>query len=211
MSSSFLTMFWTIYGIVMGFMLLLGIGFYVLSSLGFYAMAKRRGIPHPGLAWLPIGGQAWIIGSLADQYAYLAEGKTKRQRGLLLGLDIGTSAVSLCFLVLLIVAIVKGLTPELMYDELAFAPFIMGFLVLYFLLLAMAIVYAVFYYIALYKVYKSCTPKNATLYLVLSIVVSVTQPFFVFFSRNKDEGMPSPQPPAGEEPTQITAPDPAAQ
>ena len=66
-------------------------------------------------------------------------------------------------------------------------------------------------YIALYKVYKSCTPKNATLYLVLSIVVSVTQPFFVFFSRNKDEGMPPAQPPAGEEQAQIAAPEPAAQ
>lgn len=211
MSSSFLTMFWMIYGIIMGFMLLVSIGFYVLSSLGFYTMSKRRGIPHPGLAWLPIGGQAWIVGSLADQYAYLAEGKTKRQRGLLLGLDIGMSVVSICYLALLIVALIRGFTPELMYDELAFVPFIVGFIVLYFLLLATAIVYAVFYYIALYKVYKSCTPKNATLYLVLSIVVSVTQPFFVFFSRNKDEGMPPAQPPAGEEPAQLAAPEPAAQ
>lgn len=211
MNGSVLTMFWMIYGIVMGVALLLGIGFFVLSSLGFYAMAKRRGIPHPGLAWLPIGGQAWIVGSLADQYAYLAEGKTKRQRSLLLGLDIGTSAVSICYLVLIIVAIVRGLTPELMYDELAFAPFIMGFLVLYFLLLTTAIVYAVFYYMAIYKVYKSCTPKNATLYLVLSIVLTVTQPFFVFFSRKKDEGMPPAQPPAGEEPAQIISPESAAQ
>lgn len=211
MSSPVLTMFWMVYGIIMGFMLLLGIGFYILSSLGFHAMAKRRGIPHPGLAWLPIGGQAWIVGSLADQYAYLAEGKTKRQRGLLLGLDIGTSAVSICYLALAIVALVKSSMTELMYDGFAFAPFIAGFLVLYFLLLATAIVYAVFYYIALYKVYKSCTPKNATLYLVLSIVVNVTQPFFVFFSRNKDEGMPPAQSPAGEEPAQIAEPEPAAQ
>ena len=35
-------------------------------------------------------------------------------------------------------------------------------------------------YIAYYDVFKSCKPKNAVLFLVLSIVFDVTLPFFVF-------------------------------
>ena len=45
-------------------------------------------------------------------------------------------------------------------------------------------------YIAMYDLYTSCTPQNNVLFLVLSIFFSVTEPFFVFFIRNKDEGMP---------------------
>ena len=40
---------------------------YIFSSLGSYTLAKRRGIRAPGLAWIPIGGVRWILGSLADQ------------------------------------------------------------------------------------------------------------------------------------------------
>lgn len=205
--SDFPRVFLLVYGVIMAFTLLLGLVFYILSSIGFYTMAKRRGIPHPGLAWLPIGGQSWIIGSLADQYAYHVDGKSKRQRGLLLGLDIGVSSISIGYLAVSILVLVKSLRPDLVYEDSALVPFIVSFLVFYVLLLVSAIVYAVFYYIALHRVYKSCKPSNATLYLVLSIVLSVTQPFFIFFNRNKDEGM-SPMQPAGDGPQQVEAGEP---
>jgi hypothetical protein len=43
---------------------------------------------------------------------------------------------------------------------------------------------------ALYDVYRSLDPANAVLYLVLSILFSPTEPFFLFFNREKDLGMP---------------------
>lgn len=178
--------FWVIYGTIMGFMLLLSLGMYILSALGFYTLAKRRGIPHPGLAWVPIGGQDWILGSLADQYIYAAEGKIQHARRLLLWLNIGQWVVSMGYLAIMLNMTFGGMT-----GDVAFMPgMLVGFLAGYFILLAAVIVYAVFLYIALHKVYKSCDPKNATMFLVLSIVIGVTQPFFVFFSRKKDWGMP---------------------
>lgn len=63
-----------------------------------------------------------------------------------------------------------------------------------------------FQYIALYRIYKSCDPKNTTLFLVLSILFNITMPFFLFACRKKDLGMPQPEAPEGEpaeEPTQL--------
>ena len=45
-------------------------------------------------------------------------------------------------------------------------------------------------YMALYDVYTSCDPQYNVLFLVLSIIFQVTEPFFLFFNRNKDLGMP---------------------
>ena len=58
-----------------------------------------------------------------------------------------------------------------------------------------AVTYAVIYYMALYDIFKSLDPGNCVLFLVLSIVFSVTEPFFLFFNRNKDGGMPPQTPP----------------
>ena len=57
-------------------------------------------------------------------------------------------------------------------------------------LFIVAVVAAVFVYIAYYDYFVSCEPNNAVLYLVLSILIPVTLPFFIFFSRKKDDGMP---------------------
>ena len=56
-------------------------------------------------------------------------------------------------------------------------------------LLGIAIAYAIFRYMALYDLFLSCDPQNAVLFLVLSIFVGVTRPFFLFACRNKDYGM----------------------
>mgnify|MGYP000871341546 CR=1 FL=1 len=58
----------------------------------------------------------------------------------------------------------------------------------------LAIAYAVIYYMALYDIFRSLDPNNCVLFLVLSIVFSVTEPFFLFFNRNKDGGMPPRRP-----------------
>lgn len=57
-------------------------------------------------------------------------------------------------------------------------------------LVAVAIAVMVIRYIAMYDLYTSCNPQNNVLFLVLSIFFTVTEPFFLLFIRNKDEGMP---------------------
>ena len=53
-----------------------------------------------------------------------------------------------------------------------------------------AVAAAVIRFIALYDLYRSLEPDNAVLFLVLSILFSITEPFFLFFNRDKDVGMP---------------------
>ena len=53
-----------------------------------------------------------------------------------------------------------------------------------------AIVLSVFQYIAHYDLYASCDPEHKVLFTVLSILLPVTQPFFVFACRKKEYGMP---------------------
>ena len=57
-------------------------------------------------------------------------------------------------------------------------------------MLGIGIAVAIIYYMALYDIYKSMDPANCVLFLVLSILFGVTQPFFLFFNRNKELGMP---------------------
>lgn len=46
---------------------LISIALYVLQAIGFYTIAKRRGIAHAWLAFIPFGS-AWILGALYDDY-----------------------------------------------------------------------------------------------------------------------------------------------
>lgn len=152
---------------------------YVLSSVGLYSIAKRRGIHHPWLAWIPYGN-SWILGSISDQFQYVAKGKIRNRRKWLLGISIAASILPVIMSVLITV-----MSLALPFTE------IFGVTIgLWLATLAVAIVNAVFIYIAYYDLYSSCHPENAIMFLVLSIFISVTQPFFVFACRKKDLGMP---------------------
>ena len=171
---------------------------YVLYSLSIYKIAKRRGIHHPWLAWLPIGN-VWVLGSISDQYQYVAKGNVRNRRKVLLGLNIGMFAALIPALIGLVSAIVgvsAGASAESAIGALAgatLAMVLLGYLVMF----VLSMVMLVFLYIALYDLYNSCEPSNAVLYLVLTIFFSVVLPFFLFACRIKDLGMPprrAPQP-----------------
>ena len=57
-------------------------------------------------------------------------------------------------------------------------------------IVGISIALAVIRYMALYDIYTSCQPQNNVLFLVLSIIFRITEPFFLFLCRDKDEGMP---------------------
>ena len=67
---------------------------------------------------------------------------------------------------------------------------VMGLVVGLIPLVGIAIAVMAIRYVAMYDLYTSCSPQNNVLFLVLSIFFTVTEPFFLFFIRNKDEGMP---------------------
>ena len=60
---------------------------YVLGAVGLYRIAKRRGIHHGWLAWIPIGSN-WLLGSISDHYQYVVKQKVTRRRKVLLTLSL---------------------------------------------------------------------------------------------------------------------------
>ena len=179
--------FAAVFGVIGLISLGLGLVMYIFLSLSLFTLAKRRGILHPGLAWVPVCGARWILGSLSDQYASLTGAKLRCSRHILLWGELVLTAAAiplLVFAIQLLTATLAGQDVTMQLMQLNGVQTLLNLA---------SIALSVMIYIAPYKVYKSCDPKHATLFLVLSIIFSITMPFFVFACRNKDLGMPQPE------------------
>lgn len=178
---------------------LLGIAAYVLTSWALYTIADRRGIKNPWLSWIPVVN-CWIVGSLSDQYRYVVKGEVKNKRKTLLILNIISAVVALTLVIVGLVMAVQtatslfGISVTNSDLGLEFLDTALGMVVAGFAMavpiLALHIAIKVVRYMAMYDIYTSCTPKNNVIFLVLSIIFPVTEPFFLFFTRDQDEGMP---------------------
>ena len=173
---------------------LIQIAAYVLSSLALYTIAKRRGLNHAWLSWIPVAN-VWTLGSIADQYRYVARGEIKSKRKVLLTLRIISAVLSAVMVVLCIGAVagavsgaVMGKAENVILQNLLGS--LVGMLGLVVPILAVAIGTAVIRYMALYDLYSSCDPGNKTVFLVIGILFGITEPVFLFLCRNKDLGMP---------------------
>ena len=178
----------------------LAIASSVLTSMALFTLASRRGIGHAWFSWVPVLN-VWIVGSLSDQYRYVVKGQYKSKRKTLLILNllqflIGIVITGICIFMVtdLITGSIYGFIGGNMMQSIMGPGLVAGGFGL--LLMGISIASAVIYYMALYDIYTSMDPANNVLFLVLSIIFNVTEPFFLFFSRNKDEGMP----PRREEP-----------
>lgn len=174
--------------------LIISIATYVLTAIGLYTIAKRRGIYHAWLSWVPVLN-CWVLGSISDQYHYVVKGENKSKRKVLLTLNILTNLTSIIILVIcgvMIFNVVNGAINDMSGEDMAIRIMgpLSGMMGLLLPMMALSIAYTVIYYFALYDVYKSLDPSNGVLFLVLSIFFNVTTPFFLFFNRQKDGGMP---------------------
>ena len=183
--------FYTIYTSLMS---MIGVASYVLRALGLYTISKRRGINHPWMSWVPVL-DLWVLGCISDQYQYVVKGKTRNKRKWLLGLNIALTVIYVIFFVFCGVAIAGAITSTtggMNEEKLAAALMgpVISMLVCLLPIVAIAIAVMVIRYIAMYDLYTSCSPQNNVLFLVLSIFFTVTEPFFLFFIRKLDGGMP---------------------
>ena len=196
---------WLVLRSLFGMPMLLSIASYVLTALALYTIARRRGLGKPWLAGMPVA-DCWLLGSLSDQYRYVVKGEHRSKRKILLffrvlitimWISLMGLLVNLCF------HAVGGVFWGAMSDERMFQILhqAMNLLVLCLPLMGISIAYAVFRYMALYDIYKSLDPENCVLFLVLSILFGITEPFFLFFSREKDGGMPPRKQPVQDAPS----------
>ena len=196
---------WLVLRSLFGTPMLLSIAGYVLTALALYTIARRRGLKNPWLAWIPVA-DCWLLGSLSDQYRYVVKGEHRSKRKILLFFRV---------LITIMWNSLMGLLANLFFhafgsmfwgsmnDDQIFQILhqAMNLLVLCLPLMGISIAYAVFRYMALYDIYKSLDPENCVLFLVLSILFGITEPFFLFFSRVKDGGMPPRKQPVQDAPS----------
>lgn len=184
-----------------GFLLLaaLEVGGYVLQAWSLYTIAKRRGIRHPWLAWIPVLNR-WILGSVSDQYQYVTARKVKNKRKWLLGLSAAPAVLTIVGIVLAGVFIFSilayGYSGANGWDGYATGGIgsLLGMIAVYLAIAGISVAVAVLQYIALNDLYKSCDPANSTAYLILSIFIPASLPILLFLCRNKDAGMPPRKP-----------------
>lgn len=160
---------------------------YVLNAVGMYRIAKRRGIHHAWLAWIPVGCN-WLLGSISDHYQYVTKQKTTRRRKVLLTLNLIMIGATMAFSgAIVAVALSAGVGTGNVHASLA----LVMCAVMYLVIMGLGIAITVISYIAYYDLFRSCKPGNAVLFLILGVIFNVTLPFFVFFVSNSDEGMPA--------------------
>ena len=154
---------------------LFGMPGYILTGVSLYSIAKRRGIERPWMAWVP-GMNFYILGCISDQYQAIVRAKNKNKRTWIL--------------LLLLVEMVAFCLMHIAAPSGEAAPVIGPFLMIFIPAWCAGAAVVVISFIAHYDLYVSCDPKNAVLFLVLSIVFAVTQPIFLFVCRKKDLGFP---------------------
>lgn len=157
---------------------------YFFTALPTYQIAKRRKNHFAWIAWIP-GLYAFVHGMLADSYREKTQQKTTRFFWMMLI----SYAVSWVFMGLF----------WLFYPILLFGTAVPLLGILLWIIAAIPLGIAtslstfwmVLRYIALFDIYRSCQPRNAVLYLVLSILLMPCEPVFLMLCYKDDLGMPS--------------------
>lgn len=168
----------------------IGIAIYLLESISVYKMAKSAQIKNPWLAFIPVAND-WVFGTLAEKYK--KKNGTKSARfGIILPVLEGIVLIEAIALTIFTVISIKEITGYALdavntSSEMAPEQFmsLIPVIILYFALMAVAIAYAVVFFIALWRVYSSFDKSNATLYIVLSVIFTISVPIILFIIRNR--------------------------
>ena len=70
-------------------------------------------------------------------------------------------------------------------------------LIFYVIVMAVCVALLVLQYVVLYRLFMSCKPNSAAVFLILSIFCNVTLPYLIFACRNDDAPYIPPQQPQG--------------
>lgn len=168
----------------------IGIAIYLLESISVYKMAKSAEIKNPWLAFIPVAND-WVFGTLAEKYK--KKNGTKSARfGIILPVLEGIvliESIALTIFTVISVKEIMGYALDAVNTSTEMVPeqfmSLIPVIILYFALMAVAIAYAVVFFIALWRVYYSFDKSNATLYIVLSIIFTISVPIILFIIRNR--------------------------
>lgn len=184
--SFFLTVFIGVFAVSA----VIGIAIYLLESISVYKMAKSAEIKNPWLAFIPVAND-WVFGTLAEKYK--KKNGTKSARfGIILPVLEGIvfiESIALTIFTVISIKEITGYALDAVNTSAEMAPeqfmSLIPVIILYFALMAVAIAYAVVFFIALWRVYSSFDKSNATLYIVLSVIFTISVPIILFIIRNR--------------------------
>ena len=168
----------------------IGIAIYLLESISVYKMAKSAEIKNPWLAFIPVAND-WVFGTLAEKYKKKNGTKSARFSIILPVLEgiVLIETIALTIFTVISVKEITGYALDAVNTSAEMAPeqfmSLIPVIILYFALMAVAIAYAVVFFIALWRVYSSFDKSNATLYIVLSIIFTISVPIILFIIRNR--------------------------
>ena len=162
----------------------IGIAIYLLESISVYKMAKSAEIKNPWLAFIPVAND-WVFGTLAEKYK--KKNGTKSARfGIILPVLEGIvliEAIALTIFTVISIKEITGYALDAVNTSTEMVPeqfmSLIPVIILYFALMA------VVFFIALWRVYYSFDKSNATLYIVLSIIFTISVPIILFIIRNR--------------------------
>ena len=156
-----------IYFAVLGVFMIIGLLSYILTSFSYYTIAKRRQIPNPWVAWIPVA-QNWTIGSIADDYDK-RNGLNRKWRVVLLTLNlVQFAAIILFYIIMIVTTIVSVISAD--NNELT-AEAILGMIIALYSSVIIIIIPAVAFnsclLICIYKIFESTVPEKSLKYLLL--------------------------------------------
>ena len=164
----------------------LTIGIFLLEAYCLFVVAKRRGLPNPWLSWIP-SLQLWVLGGISDHYqANLGKKRFKRWSLLVFSL---LSSLAGSFMSRMVKDVVVDfvMTGAFQWPDLEWFLSLGGLAIVAALL---AIVLKILEVLALYDLFRSCQPKNALLYLLVSTFFGVITPVFMLLCYKQDLGLP---------------------
>ena len=179
-SGIMLIFIFAVYGVLFAYLIFT----YVMQGIALQTIAKRRGIAHPWLAWVPYGVN-WILGAIASEYD-LKNGIKRRWDKVLLTVSVIIAAFEVLSYVAIFIGIIwtamnmSGYMSE--EDVLLFAMFMYIALIPSILLLS---VFSTLATIRVFKIFESTVPEKALIYFLIYLLVPFAAPICLFACRNK--------------------------
>ncbi|MBR7131933.1 MAG: hypothetical protein IKD04_00210 [Clostridia bacterium] len=178
----------TIYGITLTFSGIVGLILYILRAFGIYDMSKTLGVKGSVLAFIPVLN-VLTFGRVAQKYQKKNGTKSAKLGAWLLILYILVRILLAVFILLSIFAvsqIIANVENAVSADSaVTFEMFssLIPVIAVYFVALALAVVYEVVYYVSLWRIFAIFTRDNATTFTVLSVLFGFLAPIFLFIHR----------------------------
>lgn len=155
---------------------------YIIFSKSLSTLAKRRGIRHPGLIWVPYA-RNWQTGNIVDEYDIRKDGRDRKWRAVLMWL---AGIVHGGYIAMFVTGIVSGVTAGISGSEVPTAAAGIIMVVLMFAIVFASIGLGALQYVAYYKIFESCNSSKPIKYLLIAMLVPFAFPFVFRHCRNMD-------------------------